>query len=161
MCFLKLLLTLWNNHSACVQLKEHMRPAPWQVAHTRTAVYVLRDIPCRMPYTVPTTTWRRTPFGEMLEAALKAVWLLPSSLWFERGLNPGRGETQLLWAVGFLCFLALQSEVSVQSPLRRQILSPRIHMLSSLTWEQFKSQALCVNGTKRNWLWRCEYVLLN
>lgn len=127
------------------------RPAPWQVTHARTAVYVLRDIPCRMPYTVPTTTWRRTPFGEMLEAALKAVCLLPSSFWFERGLNPGRGETHLLWAVGFLRFLALQSEVSVQSPLRRQ--SPHTYV-SSLTLEQFKSQALCVNGTKRNWLWR-------
>lgn len=38
--------------------------------------------------------------------------------------------------------------------------SPNTYV-SSLTLEQFKSQELCVNGTKRNWLWQRGYVLLN
>lgn len=131
-----------------------------QATRTRAAIYSLRDVPCIRHYShyhEENTLWR-CALGCSESSVASATMLLILT----QSLNPGRGEAQLLWAVGSLCWQACSSVRSLSpEPFEKTDTQPPNTHVSSLTSEQFKLQELCVSGTKRNWLLQCGSVLLN
>lgn len=72
-----------------------------QATRTRAAIYSLRDVPCIRHYShyhEENTLWR-CALGCSESSVASATMLLILT----QSLNPGRGEAQLLWAVGSLC----------------------------------------------------------